>query len=160
MSCLVHQRFDRGCTTIFCFPITVCLPRNNSQNDRRAYPPCYFLKAAMISKVPVVWYLVLNQSCRQPQRFRCQSSQISDHCVVLGLIISISAFRKKHDCLLTLLRAKSKRLSFRFGRLPPKQHHEQKNEGILTLTTCIFKHKSLRGPSWQPYKVSYVSNHE
>jgi len=30
---------------------------------------CYFLKAAMISKVPVVRYLGFNQSCRQPQSF-------------------------------------------------------------------------------------------
>ena len=39
----------------------------------------------MIYIVPVVRYLGFDQSGRQPQRFGCQSSQISNHCVAMGV---------------------------------------------------------------------------
>ena len=69
----------------------------------------------MIYKVPVVRYLGFDQSGRQPQSFGCPSSQTSDHGVLWGLIIRISAFRKTHDRLMTLLRTASEQDRFRSG---------------------------------------------
>ena len=91
-------------------------PKNNLQNNIRAYPPCYFLKAAMISKVPVVRYLGFYQFFRQPKWLGANHPKYQTTVLLGGLIISISAFRKKHDRPVMLLRATSEQDPLRSGR--------------------------------------------
>ena len=94
----------------------MCRRRNNLQNARRA---CYFLKAAIISKVPVARYLGFNQSCHQLQGLGANHRKSRTTVLLWRLIIHISTFRKKHARGGTLLRAASEQDSVSTGRFFP-----------------------------------------